>query len=123
MNLPGRYEPFTSDVFGLMRTQLPLPAETDEQKRILAAWKDVRNYLGLLDEYIQAIRRRGAFSDDAIVWYVKDYERGDLWEDIRKGFRELGERLQALDEAMIETDILRGLSGKVKMETAQAKGR
>jgi hypothetical protein len=21
--------------------------------------------------------------DDAIVWYVKDYERGDLWENIR----------------------------------------
>jgi hypothetical protein len=123
MNLPGRYEPFKSDVFGLIRTQLPLPAETDGQKRILAASKDVRNYLGLLDEYIQAIRRRGTFSDDAIVRYVKDYEKGDLWEDIRKGFRELGERLQALDEAMIETDMLRGLSGKVKMETAQAKGR
>ncbi|KAN0096371.1 hypothetical protein V8E51_015176 [Hyaloscypha variabilis] len=123
MNLPGRYEPFKSDVFGLIRTQPPLPAETDGQKRILAASKDVRNYLGLLDEYIQAIRRRGTFSDDAIVWYVKGYEKGDLWEDIRKGFRELGERLQALDEAMIETDMLRGLSGKVKMETAQAKGR
>lgn len=85
MSQPGHYKQFISGRFGIIRTQLPLPAQTHDRKRILTAWKEVRNHIELLDEYTQAIFRRGIFSDDAIVWYIQDYERGDLWEDIQKG--------------------------------------
>ena len=112
MSQPGYYKHFISDRFGIIRTQLSLPAETHGQKRILTAWKEARKYVRLLDEYTQAIHRRGIFSDDAIVWYIQDYERGDFWEDVQKGYREFGESLKKLNDAMVETARLRCLPGK-----------
>ncbi len=123
MSQPGHYKQSITDRFGIIRTQLPFPPETHGQKRIIAAWKEVRNYIGLLDEYTQAIRRRGLFSDDAIIWYIQDYERGDLWEDMQKGFREFGESLKKLNEAMIETANLRCLPGRQKKWEKIALGR
>lgn len=61
------------------------------QKRILEAWKEVRNYLALL-EYIQAIQRRGIFSDVTIVCYIKGYERV-ICGRIREGLQGVGEEV------------------------------
>jgi hypothetical protein len=69
------------------------------------------------------MQRRGTFTDDAILWYVKDYERGDLSEDLQKAYKELGERLKGLNDAMVETGRSRGLPGKEKKGKAKGKER
>jgi len=119
MSLPAQHKPFTSDLFGIFPTQLLVipPAKTQGQSSIEHAWKEVRNFAGLLNEYTHAIERRGLFSDDAIRWYVKDYERADLWEDIQKAYVELGDRLTLLNEAMVETAKLR------RLDRSEQRGR
>lgn len=113
MSHPDHHKTFKSDMFGIFPAQLPVPGtiypETECQKRIEVAWKSVRNFAGLLNEFNEGIRRRGTFTDDAIRWYVQGYERDYLWEDIQEAHRELGERLVLLNEAMIESAKLRGL--------------
>jgi hypothetical protein len=49
MTLPIHRHNFAPVAFGLMRTKFPIPAETEGQKDIQAAWKEGRNYLGMLE--------------------------------------------------------------------------
>ena len=60
----------------------------------------MRNYTGLLCEYLAALERRGIYHDETLRWYVKDYPRGILSEDIFGAYLELGEKLRILHTAM-----------------------
>jgi len=104
MSFPTQRKAFNTDRFGPYQIELPQAAETQSQKQIEEAWKQVRNFVGLLNEYNEGIQRRGIWTDDAIRWYVKGYKKGDnLWEEIWRAYERLGERLRVLNEVMVET--------------------
>ena len=97
------------DRFGKFEHAARLAPETHGQIRIANAWKETQGALSALDELVEAIGKRGVYTDDTIMWYVYGYPDGNLAEDMMKWHKELGRKIKELREAMVTTGTYRKL--------------